>query len=179
MSVAEIAAEVGRSTGTVRHWLRRYELQTEGSQRWSSAARRRAARQAGVLTVMMSCPRHGETDFILEGRGYYRCKRCRAECVVRRRQKVKAILVEEAGGRCVACGYDRSIRALQLHHLDPKLKRLAISGQGITYSIDTLRAEARKCVLLCANCHVEVEAGIVRLPLELAAADEVRPGNPG
>ena len=23
------------------------------------------------------------------------------------------------------------------------------------------RAEARKCVLLCANCHAEVEAGVV------------------
>jgi hypothetical protein len=26
-----------------------------------------------------------------------------------------------------------------------------------------MREEARKCVLLCANCHAEVEAGIVRI----------------
>jgi hypothetical protein len=25
-----------------------------------------------------------------------------------------------------------------------------------------VRAEARKCVLLCANCHSEVEGGIVK-----------------
>jgi transposase-like protein len=166
-SIAEIAAAVGRSKATVRHWLRRYELRTHGSRGAKTAAPRRALRDAGVLTAEMACPQHGETEFILEGRGYYRCKRCRADGVVRRRQKVKAILVEEAGGRCVICGYDRISRALQFHHRDRSLKRLGISGQGITYSIDTLRAEAQKCVLLCANCHAEVEAGVARLPLEL------------
>jgi hypothetical protein len=40
------------------------------------------------------------TDFWLEGRGYYRCKRCRMERVSRRRIAIKAILVTEAGGRC-------------------------------------------------------------------------------
>ena len=29
MTIAEIAAEVGRSKGTVRHWLRRYALHTQ------------------------------------------------------------------------------------------------------------------------------------------------------
>jgi hypothetical protein len=32
--------------------------------------------------------------------------------------------------------------------------------------MDTMRAEARKCVLLCANCHAEVESGLIDLPLE-------------
>jgi transposase len=169
MSIAEIAAAVQRSKGTVRHWLRRYELRTRGSAGRATAAARRAAREAGVLATEMVCPRHGAATFILEGRGYYRCKRCRTESVVRHRQRVKSILVQEAGGRCVVCGYDRSIRALRFHHLDPSLKRLGLSGQGVTYSIETLRAEARKCVLLCGNCHVEVEAGVAQLPLELAS----------
>lgn len=168
LSIAEIATAVGRSKATVRHWLRRYGLRTRGARGAKTTAARRALRDAGLLIAEIVCPRHGETEFILEGRGYYRCKRCRADGVVRRRQKVKAILVEEAGGRCVICGYDRNVRALQFHHRDPSLKRIGVSGQGITYSIDTLRGEAQKCVLLCANCHVEVEAGTAELPLELA-----------
>ena len=68
---------------------------------------------------------------------------------------------------CSLCGYDRNVRALQFHHPDPSLKRIDVSGRGATYSIDVLRAEAEKCVLLCGNCHVEVEAGTARLPLEL------------
>jgi len=180
LSIAEIGAAVGLSKATVRHWLRRYELRTRGSAERKAIAAKRAARDAGALTLTMPCPRHGDTTFILEGRGYYRCKECRAECVVRRRQKVKAILVAEAGGRCAICGYDRHVRALQFHHRDPSLKRLDISGRGVTYSIETLRAEAEKCVLLCANCHVEVETGMARLPLELASLTGSREsGDPG
>jgi ribosomal protein L30E len=33
----------------------------------------------------------------------------------------------------------------------------------LTRSLDAVRAEAAKCVLLCANCHSEAEAGIVTL----------------
>ena len=86
-------------------------------------------------------------------------QKCRAEAVARRRRKVKRILVAEAGGRCALCGYDRCHAALELHHLDPASKSFGIAGKGFTRSIDQLRAEASKCILLCANCHAEVEVG--------------------
>jgi hypothetical protein len=44
-----------------------------------------------------------------------------------------------------------------------------LSIRGRTVGIDKLRAEARKCVLLCATCHAEVEAGDTEVPLKLAA----------
>ena len=168
MTVGEIAADVGLSKGAVRHWLRVYGLRTARA-RGERPAVLRAAKEAGQLTLTLSCRRHGDTDFILEGRGYYRCKRFRAESVVRHRQKLKAILVEEAGGCCVICGYARHVQALQFHHVDPRSKRLGLSGQGVTYSLARLRAEAQKCVLLCANCHVEVEIGAATVPARVAA----------
>jgi transposase-like protein len=164
MTIAEIAAEVDRSKATVRHWLRQYGLRTRngvGTRRPEVAS---AARDAGLLSTTMECPQHGEAEFVIEGRGYYRCKQCRADSVVRHRQKLKAILVEEAGGSCVICGYARHVQALQFHHVDPKQKRLGLSGHGVTYSLARLRAEAKKCVLLCANCHVEVEIGAANVP---------------
>ena len=66
------------------------------------------------------------------------------------------------------CGYDRHLGALQFHHIDPGSKRSRISQTGMTLSLESMRAEARKCVLLCSNCHAEVEAGVVSLPLHLA-----------
>jgi hypothetical protein len=114
----------------------------------------------------MTCARHGETEFILEGRGYYRCKRCRSERVARRRRTVKRILVDEAGGRCAICGYDRCIAALEFHHLDPLEKRIGVSAFGVAHALDKLRAEATKCVLVCSNCHVEVENGVATLPIQ-------------
>ncbi|MFL5823966.1 MAG: helix-turn-helix domain-containing protein [Solirubrobacteraceae bacterium] len=169
-TVAQIAEEVGLSKGTVRHWMRVYGLRTHRA-RGERVSVLRAARDAGLLTVRVACRHHGESEHILEGRGYYRCKRCRADAVVRHRQKMKAILVKEAGGQCVLCGYSRSLRALQFHHLDPGHKRLGLSSQGVTYSLEALRAEAAKCVLLCGNCHVEVETGAASLPLEFCRID--------
>jgi transposase len=160
-SIGEIAVEVGRSKGTVRHWLTRYGLRTAAARRAVAAGE---ARGNGVLAIRRACPRHGETEFVLEGRGYYRCKRCRAEGVASHRRRLKLELFKEAGGRCRICGYRRCISALEFHHLEAADKRLGVSAGGLTLSLETLRSEVRKCVLLCSNCHAEVEAGVTALP---------------
>jgi hypothetical protein len=77
---------------------------------------------------------------------------------------VKRRLVQEAGGSCRLCGYDRCVAALEFHHIDPTTKRFSLSQKGMSRALDTVRAEAAKCVLLCANCHAEVEAGMSILP---------------
>jgi hypothetical protein len=35
---------------------------------------------------------------------------------------------------------------------------------AIGKSIANFRAEAKKCVLVCANCHGEIEAGVIKSP---------------
>jgi hypothetical protein len=86
--------------------------------------------------------------------------RCRGDAVTRRRQRVKRILVEEFGGACTLCGYRDCIAALQFHHLDPSTKSFGLGSRGLARALEKVRAEAQKCVLLCANCHVEVEMGV-------------------
>jgi transposase len=124
MTIAEIAAEVDLSTATVRHWMRRYGLRTMVAERLRAV---RLARDHGVVAIELACPVHGEVKFVIEGRGYYRCTRCRSEAVSKHRRRLKEILVAEAGGRCWICGYDRHLGALEFHHLKPEEKRLAIS----------------------------------------------------
>jgi hypothetical protein len=109
------------------------------------------------------CRTHGPTAFVLEGRGYYRCKRCRKERVAEWRRRAKLRLVAEAGGRCALCGYDRYPGALHFHHLEPGAKSFGLSARGMARSYARLQAEAAKCVLLCSNCHAEVQWGIVEL----------------
>jgi hypothetical protein len=103
-----------------------------------------------------------------------RCSKCNVEAVERRRRKVKQILIVEAGGECVVCGYSRHPAALQFHHLDPSTKSFGLGVRGITRSLASLRAEAAKCVLLCANCHAEVEVGAAELPVKFPASVPVR-----
>jgi hypothetical protein len=111
-----------------------------------------------------TCGTHGETEFVLEGRGYYRCKKCRQQRVIDWRRRAKLLLIAEAGGACVLCGYERCAGALHFHHIDPEAKEFGISRRGFTRSIEKMREEAAKCVLLCSNCHAEVEAGAATLP---------------
>jgi DNA-directed RNA polymerase subunit RPC12/RpoP/DNA-binding CsgD family transcriptional regulator len=149
----EIAARVERSIGTVRHWLTRYGLKTIRHHRPRDERRKRLYR---------TCVHHGWTEFVDDGTRY-RCVRCRSEAVIARRRKVKRILVEEAGGRCQRCGYDRYIGALHFHHRKPASKHFGVSYGGFARGIEALRIEARKCVLLCSNCHAEVEIGLSSL----------------
>jgi hypothetical protein len=93
--------------------------------------------------------------------------RCRVEAVARRRREVRDTLLFEPGGCCAICGYSRCAAALHFHHLDPATKRFNVRG-GHTPSLDRLREEAGKCVLLCSNCHAEVESGVTTLPAKVA-----------
>jgi DNA-directed RNA polymerase subunit RPC12/RpoP len=162
LTVDGIASSAGVSVATVEKWLGRHNLET------TRAAKQRAARAAvaeGDGVVVRECLHHGLTEFKQRGdTSAYRCLRCRAEAVARRRRKVKDILVAEAGGACAGCGYSRYVGALHFHHRDPAEKTFSLSHAGVTRSISAARAEAAKCVLLCANCHAEVEAGIASLP---------------
>ena len=154
LSTREISERLNLSQSTVRHWLRKHGLKTRGARR----ARPPGPREARAI---LECSRHGLVEFQLEERGSYRCLRCRSEAVARRRRRLKEVLVAEAGGCCALCGYERYAGALQFHHRNGETKAFGIGQRGLTRSLDALRAEAAKCVLLCANCHSEVEAGIV------------------
>lgn len=71
---------------------------------------------------------------------------------------------EYKGGKCELCGYDRCQDALDFHHKDPKKKSFGISVRGLTRSWAAIKSEIEKCVLICANCHREIHAGITQLP---------------
>ena len=155
LSLRAIAARLDVSYSTVRHWLERYGMQT-----------RRAAQPRGTnaRTVERECPLHGVSKFVsYSAHDYHRCEKCRAERVVAHRRKVKSLLIAEAGGGCRLCGYDRYPGALQFHHLDPNVKSFNLGLRGVARSLARCRAEASKCVLLCANCHAEVEGGVAVL----------------
>lgn len=89
------------------------------------------------------------------------------------RKNFKIRLVKAMGSKCQCCGYDRCIRALEFHHLDPKEKDFTLSqasrGQ---HTWDEIVGELRKCIMVCSNCHKEIHEGITRLPDEFARFDE-------
>ena len=67
----------------------------------------------------------------------------------------KLKLVEMMGGKCEICGYNKSIAALSFHHKDRRHKTFNISAY-LSLPIDELIIEAKKCRLICLNCHAEL-----------------------
>lgn len=88
-------------------------------------------------------------------------KRSKSENVIIWRKKAKIKLVEYKGGECQICGYKRCISALEFHHIDPSEKDFTISGKS--WSLERLKNEADKCILVCSNCHKEIHEGIIIL----------------
>jgi hypothetical protein len=82
--------------------------------------------------------------------------------VVERRRQNKALVRILLGGRCELCGYSKCLEALDFHHLDPKTKEFAVSTAR-NPRVALMFLEALKCALLCRNCHMEVEMGIVEV----------------
>ena len=102
-----------------------------------------------VLYVCESCKKTYNYD--RKRNSTMKCASCH---VNNRRFEVKRRAVEALGGKCSVCGYNRSIYALDFHHIDPSTKSFNISGAHAR-SWARIEEEIKKCVLLCANCHRE------------------------
>ncbi|HEY8002494.1 MAG TPA: helix-turn-helix domain-containing protein [Solirubrobacterales bacterium] len=127
-TVREMAQELDRSPSTIRHWLSKHGLKLTRHHR--NRDRALEALEAGRTRFTSTCRYHGETEFLVFRSGRHRCARCNTEAVVRRRRRVKQTLVDEAGGRCVRCGFDEHPAALQFHHLDPSEKEFSAAARA-------------------------------------------------
>lgn len=69
----------------------------------------------------------------------------------------KLQFIEMKGGKCEKCGYYRNISALDFHHIDASQKSFPLDVRHFSNcDISKLLEEAKKCMLLCANCHREL-----------------------
>ena len=78
-----------------------------------------------------------------------------AEAVTIKRRAIKNALIEYKGGKCERCGYHKCMRALEFHHLDPNEKDFGVS-KNLCKTMNTLKSEVDKCILVCSNCHAEI-----------------------
>ena len=76
----------------------------------------------------------------------------------RKAEQRKRFLIElkkEHGGKCCKCGYDKNMSALCFHHTSND-KEHEISDLARNSRFSLARKEAKKCILVCANCHAEI-----------------------
>lgn len=91
------------------------------------------------------------------------------DAVAKRRKKIRALAIQEKGRKCALCDYDVCDEALEFHHVNGK-KDFGISSKGYTRSWEKVKAELEKCILVCANCHREIHAGLRDIKCSLQKA---------
>ena len=82
------------------------------------------------------------------------------KAVAERRRKLKLRAVNMMGGKCMLCSYSLHVGVLDFHHVDPVTKSFGISSGGFSRSWNSIYLEIQKCILVCANCHREIELGL-------------------
>lgn len=122
------------------------------------------------------------TDFYKSGRMkdgvQSSCKECMAESYKRNRAEnvdhykaVAAARYEQnlirlnewkSLQKCKCCN-EADACCLDLHHLDPNEKDVNISDVVRYWSWDRLMSELDKCIVVCANCHRKIHAGVIVL----------------
>ena len=78
-----------------------------------------------------------------------------------KRQEEQTLWLNSLKDKCVVCGESESV-CLDFHHIDPNEKDFTI-GKHRNKSRENLLKEIQKCVVLCANCHRKLHAGLIDL----------------
>ena len=72
-------------------------------------------------------------------------------------QNFRNELILDAGGECSFCGCKfnyKNFAVFDFHHTDPLTKLFNVNKNNMNkLGKDKILAEAKKCILLCANCH--------------------------
>ena len=76
------------------------------------------------------------------------------------RKRRKENLVMVCGGKCCLCVYNKSISALEFHHIISDKKIYGIAEKGTCHDLEQDLKEIQKCILVCANCHREIHDGL-------------------
>lgn len=154
-----IAKAMGCGQTSVRHWLRKYGLNTR-----NTLIKNEDGKNGKVCVYCESelsgnkskfCSNKCKSDY------HYRHTLGEPNANTNERQKKvsrerKTKLIEMKGGCCQVCGYNKNSAALSFHHRDPENKAYNIDSRKLSNtSWDSLLLEAEKCDLLCANCHME------------------------
>jgi hypothetical protein len=97
--------------------------------------------------------------------------------LITKRRAAKVRAVEYMGGHCYLCGCTGLPAIFEFHHRRAREKTFGISHTGAVHVWQTVVAELAKCVMLCANCHREVHAGVRELEDEALLGLAEGPGD--
>jgi len=165
----KIAKEFKCSQTSIIYWLKKFELKTnhKSIKDGGHPDRKKTILENGIIYSKCSvCNEkkelNGEKFYIKnDGRYHSWCKSCSNKKSVIRFRDIKLSCIQYKGGKCQICNYNKYFGSLEFHHIDPTQKDFTIGSSNKSFEL--LKKELDKCIILCANCHREVHAGIILL----------------
>ncbi len=97
----------------------------------------------------------------------------RSDAVKRWRQKTKQKMVDAFGGKCGICGYNKCLKSLDFHHLNPQEKEFSLSfllRNPLAWT--KIVHELKKCICVCSNCHGEIHEKLITIPDDISRYNE-------
>lgn len=76
----------------------------------------------------------------------------------------KENLIKVFGSKCCLCGFNKFNSALEFHHVNPEEKEFGLTGSGLMRKMEIQLQEARKCILVCSNCHRGIHHENIAIP---------------
>lgn len=89
------------------------------------------------------------------------CGKCANQRVIAKGRLNRRKALDHLGGACRICGYKQYECALDVHHLNPKVKDANFASMR-GWSWPRLSKELEGCILLCKNCHSALHGGLVK-----------------
>lgn len=110
----------------------------------------RSCKSCGIIQEIEKFPKAG----IIKGITYYRylCTPCYSSTKLGRKKDIRDWYINHKKSlSCTNCG-NNDYRVIEFHHLYDKEFSLSSALQR-AFSIEKMKAEMKKCIPLCANCH--------------------------
>ena len=117
------------------------------------------------IMVTLKCKKH-KVRYHTDATYKFLCNQRSKASKKKSRQIKKKKTIDLFGGKCQICFYDKCQNALNFHHINPSTKCFEISDAFFRLNIPEkeLQEELKKCILVCANCHNEIHAGVIEIP---------------
>lgn len=162
LSTHQIAKEIGKSQTSIRHWLRKYGINTKHFSPKHENKDCVNGNECKVCKTPLTGKKHSYCSDKCKSSYYYITHKSEANPNTNTRQRKvskerKLHLIEMSGGACNKCGYKKNYAALTFHHVDPTNKVFNVDSRRLSNTNwNSILEEWKKCELLCANCHSEL-----------------------
>lgn len=149
-SQRQIANELQCSQGSIKYWLKKFELKTKNN---IFNTRTDEYKICPICETKKSLDEFYKRSNRADISGY--CKKCSNQYHTERVKYVKLKMIDYKGGECKHCKLkikDSHYCVFEFHHLNPKIKDS--NFEKIKYQKwDVIIKELDKCIMLCSNCH--------------------------